>query len=92
MVKTYDYNGWTIEKGLPIPEPDRKSPAERTSYPWHVLEVNESFLIDTNDSVRIKGLQEIASRYGTRNNKKYKSRTVRDEEDRLVGIRFWRVE
>jgi hypothetical protein len=51
-----------IEKGIRMPEPPTEG--RRTKYPWAVLEVGDSFEIDTPLQVARTNARQASARYG----------------------------
>lgn len=85
---------YQIEKGVPIPEfhfnlwkkhTDR-APGGKQKYPLGTLEVGDSFVIKT-PRTRLKGVREVVSLFGRRNNKKFFAYYTDDGH-----IRVWRYE
>jgi len=67
-----------VEVGIPVPAV-RKS----YKYPYHVMQVNESFKVD---GVKLQTICNMNSRNGKRLGRKFIARKEGD------GIRVWRVE
>jgi hypothetical protein len=84
----------TIDIGVPLPA--RRSPTrERTRWPWHDIDIGDSFLIPfplaCDRGLRRRMQQGVAAavsqvNHAKRSTKRWTQRTVDD------GIRVWRVE
>jgi hypothetical protein len=91
-MKTREQDGHIIECDVPIPEPNRNHVGRKTTYPWTLLEVGESFFVELqrDEISRVKSLQEIASKAANRYRRKFTTRTIVDDDGNLLGVRFWR--
>ena len=77
-------NEFKIEHGVPMPESVGKG--WRTKYPFGQMDVGDSFLVKNvdNDTTKVRAAM---SYYGTRNDKKFATRTVNEGGD----VRVWRT-
>lgn len=71
---------FVIEKGVPLLDADRQFGARGAKYkrPWHLMEVNDSVLVNRADIVS-------AFRYGRQHGLTFTTRKIRQ------GIRMWRT-
>lgn len=75
-----------ITKDIPIPE--LKTPS-RNKYDLWKMEVGDSFAIPFNDTDAVK-VRTAVSNYGRRNDKKFVTRKVM--EDDQTFLRVWRID
>lgn len=59
--------------------------ANKRKYPFHVMEVTDSFLMRIQAAYERKRLDQAACRYGKRNGKMFNIRKVSE------GVRVWRT-
>jgi hypothetical protein len=73
-----------VDKGIPIPEvksqPRSRKP-RATKYPWHLMEVGDSFLIENTKASIYSQVSEASKRNGRRYITKLTTK----------GIRVWRI-
>ena len=84
--EVYTYN---VEANIPIPASGGGGIAKGstwTRYPFAIMDVGDSFLIEGDNSHEWKRARTAASTYGGRNGAKFASRIVGN------GLRIWRVE
>lgn len=79
----------TIDKNVPVPPPQQEDKF-KARYPWDVMEVGDSFLVENEEGKTPRQLMQRlspgASRQNAKTGKKFTLRIVDG------GVRVWRVE
>ena len=70
---------------VPIPPPDREGRA--AIYPFHRMEIGQSFLVKTTELARQQSVRNAAFNYAKRHRKRFVASKVNG-----LGIRVWRVQ
>ena len=74
-----------IDKDVPIPK-KRGGPGAQPKYPWHQMEVGDSFFA----AAPLKAVLNAAGNWAHRHGVKFSGRAV--TEDGVKGARVWRIE
>ena len=80
MKKKDTVQRYKIEEGIPVPKPWGGG----SKYPFHGMNVGDSFFIEKSD-IQISRVRSAAAFYGVRHGKKLSVRSFPD------GLRVWRV-
>lgn len=73
-----------VDKGIPIPPKNSSRRGPVREYPWHLMEVGDSFFVE-GDAAKRASVASSGSRYGVLHNMKF---TNRKEGN---GWRIWRI-
>lgn len=71
-----------IQSGIPVPEINRNPKERNSKYPWHSMNVGDSFFVADLTS---KGFAGTVYSAGKRSGKKFIARAVDG------GVRIWRI-
>lgn len=82
-----------IRKNVPMPPPwtPRGPGCTRPKYPFELMEVGDSFVIE-DGSVDNSTIRVVAATAGSRHGMKFTCRSLRNEDNEVYGIGVWRVE
>jgi hypothetical protein len=75
---------YPIDKGIPIPDPVKSG---RTIYPWHAMEIGDSFFVSLDTVKTMRAQVTWANRRHAPKN--FQCRVV--EENGVKGERIWRT-
>ncbi len=88
MTNNVDWSQFILDSHIPVPEDDTRG--RPLIYPFKIMVVGQSLFVP-GDKRKQTLINQSASQYGKRNNKKFVTRTNRIE-DGVEGVRVWRKE